>query len=202
VQRCATSRIVAQRRAALRNRRSRFHADGGGTDVSSWRPTMQNTILRLAVCSSLLGACAADTETSELEQETLGSGAVATTLATGLLGNAKTEINWGGYAAEVKGSTTLVMQEIVIQPGGHTGWHSHSGMALASIAIGTLTLFDSTNPCVGTPYPTGTAFLDPGGGHTHIARNLGEEAMTVRVQYISPTGQPVRIDAPAPSTCP
>jgi len=163
---------------------------------------MQNTILRLVVCGSLFGACATDTQTGELEQETLGEGAVATTLANALLGEAKTEVNWGAYRPEVKGSTTLVMQEIVIQPGGHTGWHSHSGMAFASVVTGTLTLFDSTNPCVGVPYVAGTAFVDPGGSHNHIARNLTAEAMTVRVQYITPTGQPVRIDAPAPSMCP
>ena len=160
-------------------------------------------IVRLALCSSLLaGAACTSEETSELEQETLGSGAVATTLANALLGEAKTEVFWGGYTAEVKGSTTLVMQEIVIQPGGHTGWHSHSGLAFASVVSGTLTLFDATNPCVGTPYVAGTAFVDPGGTHTHIARNLSDAPMTVRVQYVTPTGQPVRIDAPAPSTCP
>ena len=157
-------------------------------------------ILRLA----LLGcaACAVDAQTTEVEQTTLGSGAVATTLANAFLGEAKTKVKWGEHHPRVHGETTLVMQEIVIQPGGHTGWHSHSGLAFASVVTGTLTLFDSDDPCVGTPYPAGTAFVDPGGGHTHIARNLTDAAMTVRVQYVTPTGEPVRLDAPAPSTCP
>jgi quercetin dioxygenase-like cupin family protein len=157
--------------------------------------------LHLVLASSLLAACAIDS-TSEVEQETLGSGAVATTLANASLGEAKTEVFWGPYRSEVKGATTLVMQEIVIQPGGHTGWHSHSGLAFASIVTGTLTLFDAEDPCEGTDYPAGTAFVDPGGNHVHIARNLTAAPMTVRVQYVTPTGEPVRIDAPAPDHCP
>ncbi len=144
-------------------------------------------------------------QTGEVVQFTSGSMAVGTILASSTLGAAEVEAKAGGHVGKVEGATTMVLQEIVIQPGGHTGWHTHGGMAFASIVAGTLTLFAEEQPCQGQPYPAGTGFLDPGGGHVHIARNLGTTAVTVRVQYIVPTGAPVRIDAPAPagsSTCP
>ena len=138
-------------------------------------------------------------EVGEVTQHTSGSGAVGKILANSSLGEAKIKASAGHADAKVKGLTTLIMQEITIQPGGHTGWHTHGGMAFASIVAGTLTLFAEDAPCVGTPYAAGTAFLDPGGGHVHIARNLGADPITVRVQYVLPNGAPVRIDAPAPA---
>lgn len=138
-------------------------------------------------------------EVGEVTQATSGSGAVGTILANSSLGDAKIKASSGHADAKVNGPTTLVMQEIVIQPGGHTGWHTHGGMAFASIVSGTLTLFDEDDPCHGHDYPAGTAFLDEGGGHVHIARNLGSTPITVRVQYILPTGGAVRIDVPAPA---
>ncbi len=138
-------------------------------------------------------------QVGEVTQHTSGSGAVGKILASSALGDAEIEAKSGHAVAKVEGATTLIMQEIVIQPGGHTGWHTHGGMAFASIVAGTLTLFAEDAPCVGQPYAAGTAFLDPGGGHVHIARNLGADPITVRVQYVLPTGAPVRIDAPAPA---
>ena len=156
-----------------------------------------------ALFVSLLGGCVDASEesadTSDKTQLTSGSGAVGTILAVGSLGNAEVEIKAGGHVAKIEGPTTLTQQEIVIQPGGHTGWHSHGGLALVTVAAGTLTLFDDHDPCHGTAYPTGTAFLDPGSNHVHIARNLGTTPVTVRVQYINRTGTAIRIDKPAPA---
>src|SRR4029453_12666105 len=67
-----------------------------------------------------------------------------------------------------------VDQTITIAPGGHTGWHSHPGPALAVIKSGTLTLYDGDDPnCTPHSYSAGQAFVDQGGGHVHIARNEG-----------------------------
>lgn len=155
----------------------------------------------LAFALTALVGCVAEPgdEVKQVEQQTAASGARGVILGSSLLGPAKVEANWGGHAAEVKGPTRLIMQEITIDPGGHTGWHTHGGMAFAQIHAGTLSLFDEHHPCEGTDYPPGTAFLDPGGGHTHIARNLGTTPVTVRVQYVLPDGGAVRIDAPAPA---
>lgn len=148
--------------------------------------------------AAMLGACTDPEHTDDAHQHTSGSGIVGTILATASLGNAETEIKWDGTTSKVEGPTTLTMQEITFQPGGHTGWHIHGGMAFVSIVEGGLTLFAEGAPCVGTEFPAGTAFVDPG-SRVHIARNLGSSAALVRVQYINPVGTAVRIDAPAPA---
>ncbi len=135
--------------------------------------------------------------TGDAHQHTAGSGIVGTILASSSLGDAEVEVKWQGFHTKVEAPTTLTMQEITFQPGGHTGWHTHGGMAFASIVSGTLTLYDAAAPCDGQEYPAGTAFLDPG-NRVHIARNLGTSTALVRVQYVYPTGAAVRIDAPAP----
>lgn len=158
------------------------------------------TFLLSSALALVSGACTdLDDNESVGSQETVGSGAAGKILASSSLGLAEIEVKWGGYTSKVEGPTRLVMQEIVIQPGGHSGWHTHGGMAFASIVEGALTLYSSKAPCAGTTYPAGTAFVDPGFGNVHIARNEGTTPMTVRVQYVQPEGSAVRVDVPAPA---
>lgn len=96
-----------------------------------------------------------------------------------------------------------VMQQIVIGPGGHTGWHSHPGPAIALIKSGELTLYSSDDPnCEGHPYGVGQSFIDPGQGHVHMGRNLTNQTTEVWVTYLDvPPGQSVRLDAADPGNC-
>jgi len=55
---------------------------------------------------------------------------------------------------------------------------------------------------VGRAYPAGSAFLDPGMGHVHIARNEGTGTVEISVVFFGvPAGDSPRIDAPAPGNC-
>ncbi len=96
-----------------------------------------------------------------------------------------------------------VVQQIVIAPGGTTGWHSHHGPAVAMIAAGELTLYSSEDPtCTPRTYSAGEAFIDPGQGHVHIAFNLGSEDVEIWVTYFDvPPGGSVRVDAASPGNC-
>ncbi len=96
-----------------------------------------------------------------------------------------------------------VMQQIVIAPGGSTGWHSHPGPAVALIKTGELTLYSSEDStCTGRTFSAGEAFVDSGQGHVHTARNLTQSPVEVWVTYFDvPTGESVRIDAPDPGFC-
>ena len=113
----------------------------------------------------------------------------------------------GGADADiihVRDAQETVMQQIVIGPGGHTGWHSHPGPAVALVKAGELTLYSSDDPtCTGRTYSAGQAFVDSGQGHVHIARNLSQTQNTeVLVTYFDvPSGGPFRIDAPNPGIC-
>jgi len=104
----------------------------------------------------------------------------------------------------VRDARETVMQQIVIAPGGSTGWHSHPGPAVALVKAGELTLYSSEDPtCTGRTYSAGQAFVDSGQGHTHIARNLSQSQNTeVWVTYFDvPPGGPFRLDAADPGTC-
>ncbi|MDQ4137471.1 MAG: cupin domain-containing protein [Actinomycetota bacterium] len=99
----------------------------------------------------------------------------------------------------------VVVQKITIAPGGHTGWHTHPGNAIAVVKSGTLTIYDSDDPsCTGRTFTTGQVYLDPGGGHVHLGRN--ESATTpleIVVTYLDvPLGGGVRADGENPGTCP
>lgn len=98
----------------------------------------------------------------------------------------------------------VVVQQISIAPGGHTGWHTHPGTAVAVIKSGTLTIYDSDDrSCTGRSYGAGTVYVDPGYGHAHIGRNESESApLEVLVTYLDVApGGGVRIDTPDPGSC-
>lgn len=98
-----------------------------------------------------------------------------------------------------------VVQEIVIGPGGHTGWHSHPGPVVVLIKAGTMSFYDGNDPtCTVRTYTAGQSFVDSGQGHVHIARN---ESTTSNLElwavyFDVPPGGAFRIDAPAPENCP
>jgi hypothetical protein len=96
-----------------------------------------------------------------------------------------------------------VMQQIVIGPGGHTGWHSHPGPAIALVKNGELTLYSGDDPtCTGRTFGAGQGFVDSGQGHVHIARNLTSQNTEVWVTYLDvPPGESVRNDVPDPGNC-
>jgi|SRR5215211_4167413 len=96
-----------------------------------------------------------------------------------------------------------VMQQIVIGPGGSTGWHSHPGPVVVLIKAGSLTFYSSEDPtCTPHTYSAGQAFIDRGQGHVHLARNLGGQNVELWVTYFDvPVGGPFRLDAANPGNC-
>jgi len=140
---------------------------------------------------------------------TPGSGAVGSALVRGSFIDdvgAKFTFSLGGrtIVSNAKDASQVVFQTITIAPGGHTGWHSHPGPVIVAVKSGTLTYYEGSGPCVGRAYPSGSAFVDPGMGHVHIARNEGTDAVEISVAYFGvPTGGAPRIDVdPAPGNCP
>lgn len=97
-----------------------------------------------------------------------------------------------------------VMQQIVIAPGGQTGWHSHPGPVVVLVTSGALTFYSSDDPsCTPRTYTAGQAFVDTGQGHVHIARNLDQtQNLVLWATYFDvPPGAPFRLDAPNPGNC-
>jgi len=91
-----------------------------------------------------------------------------------------------------------------VQPGGHSGWHTHPGPALFTVSKGALTMYEGDDPsCTPQLFPAGTGSIEAEtSGHIHLLRNeTGSIAETI-VTFLLPVGAPVRTDLPDPGNCP
>lgn len=94
------------------------------------------------------------------------------------------------------GRTDVTFRTITVEPGGSTGWHTHSGQLIAVVKSGTLTR--TLDDCSVEVTPAGTSFIEPSGtGHRHIGRNLGTEPVVLWVTYLLPEGSALSDDADA-----
>ena len=137
---------------------------------------------------------------------TPGSGVVGTVMARAGFAETvdiKLKLRDESEVIHVPQAGDTVIQKIVVAPGGHTGWHSHHGPAIAVVQNGELTVYSSDDPtCTGRPYGAGQGFVDSGQGHVHVARNLTGQDTEVWVTYLDvPPGESVRVDAADPGTC-
>lgn len=114
----------------------------------------------------------------------------------------KVEID-GLLKLKTKGSIDIAHQTITLQPGGHTGWHSHPGPVLVAVKSGTFTLYNGDDAdCRPHVFTAGQAFVDHGGGHVHIGRNESSAIVELSVTYLLPVGAGPRTDvSPAPGNC-
>jgi quercetin dioxygenase-like cupin family protein len=132
---------------------------------------------------------------------------IMATLALGLAVPAVAEATPGSgvtgtiIAQRTVGDTDYTLREIVIQPGGYTGWHYHDGTLYAYVKAGTLT-HNSSDCSLDGRHRRGAAFVEKGGrGNVHIGRNLGSTPLVLEVLYVLPHGSPLSEDAPNPG-CP
>jgi Cupin domain len=110
-----------------------------------------------------------------------------------------------GVKLQTKSSVDFVTQQLVIGPGGTTGWHSHPGPVLVTVKSGELTLvYANDTTCQGTTYKAGESFVDRGDEIVHTALNRGSVNLEFWATYFVPgtPGIPQRIDAGSPGTCP
>ena len=110
-----------------------------------------------------------------------------------------------GVKLQTKSSVDFVTQQIVIAPGGSTGWHGHPGPVLVTIKSGEMTLvYADDASCQGRIYKAGESFVDRGDETIHNALNRGSTNLEFWATYLVPgaPGTPARIDAGSPGTCP
>ena len=134
---------------------------------------------------------------------TLAAGLVSTLVGRGNLGAFHVQSKAAGYDVELKShdNTDIAVANVVVAPGGHSGWHFHPGPVLVVVKTGALTFYHGNDPtCTGTVRPAGTAFVEAD-GDVHIARNEGAVEATLVATFFVPAGSPTRLDAPAPGNC-
>jgi quercetin dioxygenase-like cupin family protein len=175
----------------------------GGNKGGMMKATI--TKRRLAILLTVTGVCAF----AGAALATPPSGIVSSTVVAraGFVDPVDIKFKVDGGPQEVinvRDAQQTVMQQIVIGPGGSTGWHSHPGPVVVLIKAGELTLYSGDDPtCTGRTYSAGQAFIDSGQGHVHIGRNQStSENVELWVSYFDvPPGGPFRIDAASPGNC-
>jgi quercetin dioxygenase-like cupin family protein len=165
---------------------------------------------RQLVLSSVGGLAAIAAALTGVVLATPGSGVVsATVVARGTFAD-PTDVKFkvdtlGQEVVHVGNAQQTVVQQIVIGPGGHTGWHSHPGPVVVVVTGGTLTFYSSEDPgCNPRTYGAGDAFIEsrPGlGRNESTTENLELWATYFDVPPPPPAGN-LRIDEPAPGNCP
>ncbi len=102
--------------------------------------------------------------------------------------------------AKDKDPSRTVVARFTVQPGAQFPWHSHRGPVVVNVVQGELTYLPS-HDCVERKYAAGTAFVDPGHGHTHTARNAtAGVTIFVATFFAAPAEGPLLI--PASPGCP
>lgn len=173
-------------------------------------------ILYAASAALVLAACA-DRPTEPNATSSSGNGAPGITEPSftaavgfasilngrGNLGTFHVKSKVNGYDVQLrsKDNTDIAVVDIVVVPGGHSGWHYHPGPVLVVVKTGAITFYHGNDPtCTGTRHPAGTAFVEQD-GDVGIARNEEAGETTVVATFFVPAGGPTRIDAPAPGNC-
>ena len=126
-----------------------------------------------------------------------------TSVVRGNLGTFHIQSKAGDYDAELKShdNTDIVVANVTVAPGGHSGWHFHPGPVLVVVRTGTITFYMGDDPtCTPRVHPAGTTFFE-NGGMVGIARNEGTVEATVVATFFVPAGSPTRLDAQAPGNC-
>src|SRR3989441_8896560 len=91
---------------------------------------------------------------------------------------------------EDKGQSEFYFQDLIVGPGGYTGWHSHPGLLLITIKEGSIDFYNKD--CVKTIYTVGQSFTE--GADPHAVVNTGSVNTRLLVAYIIKSGEPRRIE--------
>ena len=94
-------------------------------------------------------------------------------------------------------ASSVVFAKVTWGPGGTSGWHTHPGPVIVSVAEGELELVNERD-CVVRTYAAGEAFVDPGQGNVHVASNPSttDDAVAYATFLGVPHGEPATVWVP------
>lgn len=101
-----------------------------------------------------------------------------------------------------KVDTDIGADDVTLQGGGSTGWHSHLAMLFVTVVRGSVRWFDGSDPaCPGHVYGTGQSFIE-NSNNIHNAVNASGSAKTEFIAVrMNPTGVPFVNDEGKPTNC-
>lgn len=112
----------------------------------------------------------------------------------------------GGKASEFRPDLHTVVGNLVIPPGGSTGWHVHYDGGAFIINKGTATTYGlNGSMCEAKQVTAGNAiFVPPMARHQHLVRNEGTETIEATTYYwnVPPDAKGTATPADQPKECP
>jgi quercetin dioxygenase-like cupin family protein len=110
------------------------------------------------------------------------------------------EIESSGVEVEAERRTDVAVVKVVYEPGGTSGWHTHPGPTIVTIAKGSFTFF--TEDCKGHKYTAGDTFVEEGPNEVGKLTNTGSSTGRIVLTVFAPPEQPdTTIPASAPRAC-
>jgi quercetin dioxygenase-like cupin family protein len=103
---------------------------------------------------------------------------------------------------KTKDATDMGTDQITLDGGGQTGWHTHPAAVFVTVTQGSIVWRDGTNAmCPGTTYTVGQSFIEDA-FVIHNAFNASQSQPAVFVaMHINPTGVPFVSGVPTPGQC-
>ena len=104
-----------------------------------------------------------------------------------------------GMGLNARPGTNTIVAEFTFGPNSSTGWHSHPGKTLVTVASGTFTVYHDN--CRAHTYGPGDAFVELPSS-VHVGRNETSGTVKLGVVFFGvPIGGSPRIDQPQPAGC-
>ena len=123
-----------------------------------------------------------------------------TELSTGLLaeGEARARSDKWEVRVRTKEDTTVGLDRLTVLDDGHSGWHTHAGLTIATVVEGAVTWYDGSQPgCPAKTYRAGESFIEPA-NNVHLVHNTTGATVVYTAVQLRPAGAPGRIDAAQP----
>lgn len=99
--------------------------------------------------------------------------------------------------AKADSATDIGVDDVLLDPGGSTGWHSHDGAVFETVTSGSIVVHHARD-CSATTYTVGQSYY-AAAHEVHDVRSVnGGEFVAVQIR---PHGSPPVEDQPAPSNC-
>lgn len=136
---------------------------------------------------------------------TPASGFVAAPVAAGNFGSdldvKADKIEHWDLTLKAKDDTLTGINRVTVQPGGHSGWHSHPIPIFLTVTVGEIQWFDGSNPlCPAKTYHVGDSFVEPANRVHNVVNATGSVAEFYAVRF-NPDGITFFIDQPEPNNC-
>lgn len=96
---------------------------------------------------------------------------------------------------KTKDDTDLGVDQLTVQPGGYSGWHSHPGPVYVTVKTGAVNWYAAD--CSSRTLHAGEAFVEEA-HKVHYVENAADEVTTLVAVMPRPHGSTPRLDAPAP----